>query len=105
MKHLIVIGKAFGFLILWGITLSVMAIPAVREPSFLNGNAALMRFWWELIPLLGILLATGIFVCIVEKNCIKIPILNLARNAIIGFVLGCGWLGADAAWRIGGWSG
>ena len=94
MKHLVVTGKAFGFFILWGLSITVIMIPVIAKPAFLNGNAAFLRLWWELIPLLGILLATGIFAWGVEKNRIKIPILKKPiKNTIIGLLLGCLWFG------------
>jgi membrane protease YdiL (CAAX protease family) len=93
-KHLVTTGKAFCFFILWAVSLTVMVIPAVEKPAFFNENAASLRLWWELVPLLGIFLVTGIFIWVVEKNKIKIPILkNPIKNIIMGFAFGCVWLG------------
>ena len=94
-KHLILAGKAFSFFILWGLSLTLMVIPGIDEPTFLSGNAAFLRLWWELIPLLGILLTTVVFVLAIEKNKIKVPIFSKPiKNIIMGLLLGCVWLGA-----------
>jgi len=94
-KHLIVAGKAIAFFILWGATLPIMMIPSIEEPAFLNANTAFLRLWWELLPLISILLVTGIFVLLIERNKIKVPILNnLKKNIVMGFILGFLWLGA-----------
>lgn len=93
-KHLYITGKALGFFVLWLLSTILLTIPAVSEPSFLNTNAAFLRLWWELLPLLGILLATGIFVLVIEKSRIRVPIFtNSAINIFRGFMLGCIWLG------------
>ena len=94
-KHLITAGKAIAFFTLWGASLAVMVIPALDKPAFLNNNAAFLRLWWELVPLLSVLIITGIFVWVIEKS--KITVLILKRplkNIIFGMLLGCVWLGA-----------
>ena len=93
-KHLIISGKALAFLVLWGVLLSIMVIPAVNEPCFLEGNSSLLRLWWEFIPLCALLLITATFVCLVEKNKINVSLLtNPLRNTFWGVVLGCVWIG------------
>ena len=93
-KHLIISGKAIAFIVLWGALLSVMAISAVNEPGFLESNSAFIRLWWEFIPLCAVLLLTAAFVCLVEKNKIKVSLLtNPLRNTFWGVVLGCIWIG------------
>jgi len=93
-KHLIIIGKALGFFILWGLSLTVLSIPGIESPAFINNNAAFLRLWWELLPLLGVVFATIIFSLVVEKKVIKFPIFNkIIKNIIWGIILGSVWLG------------
>ena len=94
-KHIGTIGKGVGFFILWLTSIAVIAVPAIGEPSFLHGNPALLRLWWELLPMLGVFIATAIFILGIERNKIRIPILNNpVKNIAMGLVLGCIWLGA-----------
>jgi membrane protease YdiL (CAAX protease family) len=97
-KHLIVAGKAIAYFVLCAVTVAVMTVPSVSEPAFLGDNSALLRLWWELIPLTGVLIVTVIFVFAIEKNKIKISLLNnQIRNTVLGLLLGCAWLGTVIA--------
>jgi membrane protease YdiL (CAAX protease family) len=89
------IGKVFGFFAFWIVSISLMAIPSFAEPPFIRGNTALLRLWWELVPLIGVLAANVFFVFVVDKNRIKIPIKdNILKNAVIGLLSGTIWFGA-----------
>lgn len=88
--------KAIAFVFIYTVSLSVMAIPAVNKPFFLNDNGALLRLWREFIPMLGVLLVTGVFVLVVEKKSISVSIVrNPVRNITYGLVLGCIWVGVS----------
>jgi len=94
-KHLLTYGKALGFFITWLLTVIIMAIPAVGEPSFFYGHAVYLRLWWEFLPLLGVLLATGFFLWAVEKRKITVAIWrNPLKNIAYGLLLGFIWLGS-----------
>ncbi|MDR2047519.1 MAG: CPBP family intramembrane metalloprotease [Clostridiales bacterium] len=93
-KHLITALKVIGFVFAWGITLSVAVIPVVAEPPFLSGSPAMLRLWWELLPLICILLISGIFVRFIEKKNVKILLLKAPlKNSLAGLILGSVWLG------------
>jgi membrane protease YdiL (CAAX protease family) len=82
------------FFALWIATIAVMAVPVIEKPAFLGDNDALLRLWWELLPLTGILIVTGIFVWVVEKKAINISLFKKpVKNIIWGLLLGCVWLG------------
>jgi membrane protease YdiL (CAAX protease family) len=96
MKRILVtLAKSIGFYLFWIASISLMAIPAFSEPSFLKGHDSFLRLWWELIPLIGILAATVFFVLVVEKNRIKVPLKdNILKNIGIGLFFGVVWIGA-----------
>jgi hypothetical protein len=78
-----------------------MAIPAVGKPFFLNENDALLSLWREFIPMLGVLLVTGVFVLAVEKNSLSVSVLkNPIRSITFGFVVGCIWIGASLLFLV-----
>lgn len=94
-KHLATAGKVVAFLVVWGLTLLATSLPAFDQYIFLaSNNPAMIRLWWELIPLLGILVVTGIFVWLVERNKVKVYLLrNLRKSTRLGTALGFIWLG------------
>lgn len=95
VKLLIAIGKTVGFFTLWGIAMIGIAFQSVREPVFIRENKAFLRLWWELLPFFGVFLATFVFMVIIEKKSVKVPILtNFGQNIVYGFVLGIVWLGS-----------
>lgn len=94
-NHLVTAGKAIGFFAMWLITTVVFAIPEVDQPPFLSDNAAMLRLWWELLPLLGVLLCTGVFVFLIEKRRITVSLFKNSLNSLVlGVVLGIVWLGS-----------
>lgn len=95
-SHVLTIGKAIGFFAMWLATTAVFTIPAIDEPAFLSGNPALLRLWWELIPLLGVLLCTGMFIYIIEKRKITVSLFrNCGKSLVLGIILGILWLGSS----------
>lgn len=50
-KHLLAGAKAIGFFALWVAGVSICSLPVFDKLPFLEGNAALLRLWWELMPL------------------------------------------------------
>ena len=52
------------FLLFFAIWALVISIPLAlwNEPSFTANNAAMLRFYWEIVPLIGIVAVTGLFV-------------------------------------------
>jgi len=93
-KHLVTFGKIIGFIASWILLVALCSLPALDQFSFLSNNSALLRLWWELLPMLGTLLITGVFVWLIEKNRIKISLTkNPLKNTLLGLILGCAWLG------------
>ena len=94
-KHLVVAGKAIGFVLTWVVLLLFM--DPLRS-DFLPDNAALSRLLWELMPLVIVLLVTFIFLRVVEKNKIKISFLNdPLKNITLGLALGLIWITGSIA--------
>lgn len=94
-KHLSTAGKAVGFLVLWVLTLVTTSLPAFDQYTFLSpDNPAIVRLWWELLALLGVLFVTGIFVWLVERNKIKVSFFrNLRKSTRLSVGLGFIWIG------------
>ena len=78
------------FFIAWSILISLF----IYEPSFAKESPALLRLWFELIPLALTVFMSLIFVYIVErKNQIKISLSqNLIKDTVIGTILGLFWI-------------
>jgi len=92
-KHLFNLIKILGFLALWVVMIVLQSFPVIGEPVFTKGNSAIQRFWWELLPLICIVIVTLFFKIIVEKNKIKIHLLdNAVKNSIIGIIWGIVWI-------------
>ncbi|MFD1348953.1 CPBP family intramembrane glutamic endopeptidase [Oceanobacillus caeni] len=90
MKKLIsTILKTVIFFIGWAILISFTPdIPT---------NQALLRLWWEFTPLVSIVLFSVIFIYVIEKGKIKIPIASrFFKNSLIGVGIGVVWLGSVA---------
>ena len=79
--------KTLIFFLGWAIGVALIPIP---EPD----NAAIWRFWAELIPLLAIVVMTALFWFIEKK---KVP-LNIVssplKSSAVGIIAGIVWLGA-----------
>lgn len=94
-RHLLILGKAVGFFVLWGLLIVLITIPAVVEPAFLGGNVAFLGLWAEFLPLLATLIATAVFVKI-DK--VRVPLSGaLVKDTLLGLGLGVVWLGAVVA--------
>lgn len=80
--------KTVIFFIGWAILISF-------TPDIQTSNQAYLRLWWEFTPLVGVILFSIIFVHVVEKGKIKIPVVSrFYKNSLIGIVLGSLWLGS-----------
>nr|WP_225220999.1 CPBP family glutamic-type intramembrane protease [Bacillus norwichensis] len=67
-------------------------------PDIQTNNQAYMRLWWEFKPLALVVLFSVIFVSIIEKGNIKIPITSrFLINSLKGVVVGVLWLGSVIA--------
>jgi membrane protease YdiL (CAAX protease family) len=96
MKRIVItILKVLGFFALWTVLISITpAIPAVDTPAFLGDSGALKRLWWELLPLLSVLIATFVFAGLIDKRQVKIRIFGSpVKNTLLGLCLGAIWLG------------
>ncbi len=92
MKKLIsTILKTVIFFVGWAVLISF-------TPDIQTNNQALLRLWWEFTPLVSVVLFSVIFVWVVEKGKIKIPIASrFLKNFLIGAVIGVLWLGTVVA--------
>lgn len=80
--------KTIIFFMGWAILISF-------TPDIHTNNQAYLRLWWEFTPLAVVILFSVIFVFVVEKGKIKIPVtLGFFKNSLIGVVLGLLWLGS-----------
>lgn len=92
MKKLITtILKTVIFFVGWAILISF-------APDIQTNNKALLRLWWEFVPLSLVVLFSFIFVLVIEKDKIKIPLASrFFKNSLIGVVIGFLWLGSVVA--------
>ncbi len=80
--------KTVIFFIGWAILISII-------PDIQTNNQAYMRLWWEFKPLALVVLLSVIFVSVIEKGNIKIPITSrFLINTLKGVVIGVLWLGS-----------
>lgn len=80
--------KTLIFFIGWAILISF-------TPDVKTDNPAFLRLWWEFTPLAAVVLFSVVFVILLEKRRIRIPIAAvLFKNSLIGVVIGVIWLGA-----------
>ncbi|MEK6453153.1 type II CAAX endopeptidase family protein [Caldifermentibacillus hisashii] len=67
-------------------------------PDILTNNQAYMRLWWEFAPFAILILFSVIFISLIEKGKIKIPVASrFFKNSIIGVLIGVLWLGSVVA--------
>ncbi|WP_232713313.1 CPBP family intramembrane glutamic endopeptidase [Bacillus xiapuensis] len=92
MKKLIcTVLKTGIFFVGWAILISF-------TPDIQTHNQAFLRLWWEFSPLVVIVLLSVIFVFVVEKGKVKIPLASrIFKNSLIGIVIGILWLGSVVA--------
>ncbi len=92
MKKLITtILKTVIFFVGWAILISF-------APDIQTNNNALLRLWWEFVPLSLVVLFSFIFVLVIEKDKIKVPLASrFFKNSLIGVVIGFLWLGSVVA--------
>lgn len=85
-KALICIVKIISIFLLWALSLNLF-------PDINSDNAAVNRLWWELTPLLSIIVLTFIYTKLLENGRLNICFFNNAyRAAIIGALLGAIWI-------------
>lgn len=92
MKKLIsTILKTVIFFVGWAILISF-------APDIQTNNQASLRLWWEFVPLALVVSFSIIFILIIEKGKIKIPLASrFFKNSLIGVVIGFLWLGSVVA--------
>lgn len=93
-KTFVNIGKIVGFFLCWGVAISI-PLEFWEHPKFAGDNAALLRLYWELAPMVMTILVTIVFAKIVErKDRIRIPVFGkVVYNTVFGIVLGILWIG------------
>lgn len=93
-KTFVNIGKIATFFLCWSIAISI-PLEFWEYPKFAGDNAALLRLYWELAPMVMTILVTIVFAKIVErKDGIRIPVFGKAiYNTVFGIVLGTLWIG------------
>jgi len=97
-KHLLAFAKAFGFIASWIIIIVICSLPAFDQFSFLSHSAALLRLWLELLPMIGTLLVTYVFLWGIERGRVSFTLIkNPLKNTLIGLGVGCLWLGGTLA--------
>lgn len=80
-------------MVLWVLTVMIINIPGISEPSLFKGEPSFLRLWWEFIPFLGIIAVTILFCCVIEKRKISIALTERpVKDTILGFFLGIGWI-------------
>ncbi len=85
-KASIIVGKILLFFVGWAILAGMVDIP--------SSDAAVWRFFAELVPLVALMLFTVVFL-LFEKGAVKIPIMeNAKKGAISGLITGLVWIGS-----------
>lgn len=80
--------KTIIFFMSWAILISF-------TPDIHTNSQAYLRLWWEFTPLVVVVLLSVVFVFIVEKGKITIPVApRFLKSSLIGMVLGVLWLGS-----------
>lgn len=65
------------------------------SPNIQTNNDGFLRLWWEFTPFAAVVLLSIVFVSVIEKEKIKIPIVSSGlKNSMIGIVIGIIWLGS-----------
>lgn len=92
MKKLVsTVLKTVIFFLGWAIFISF-------TPDIKTDNQAYMRLWWEFAPFAMLVLFSVIFISLIEKGKIKIPVASrFFKNSIIGVLIGVLWLGSVVA--------
>ncbi|MBK3495542.1 CPBP family intramembrane metalloprotease [Viridibacillus sp. YIM B01967] len=92
MKKLIsTILKTIIFFIGWVILISF-------TPDLRTENQALLRLWWEFTPLAVVILFSIIFILVIEKRKVQIPVgSRFFKSSLTGVVIGVLWLGSVVA--------
>lgn len=84
-----------GFFVLWAVLISlVMSNDTLENPPWTRADEALQRLWWEVVPALALLVATGVFASKIGGK-IGWPVLagnKWVKNLAIGTLVGVGWL-------------
>lgn len=90
-KLIITVLKTVIFIMGWAILISF-------TPDLQTKNNALLRLWWEFTPLAVVVLLSVIFILVIERGKVKIPVgYGFLKNTLIGIVLGAFWLGSVIA--------
>ncbi|MBO0995612.1 CPBP family intramembrane glutamic endopeptidase [Bacillus sp. SD088] len=92
MKKLIsTVLKVVIFFMGWAILISF-------TPEIKTNNQAYLRLWWEFTPLAVVILLSVVFVLVIEKGKIKIPVASsFFKNSLTGVAMGTLWLGSVVA--------
>jgi membrane protease YdiL (CAAX protease family) len=79
------------FFIGWSIIISIV-FSIWENPSFIARNPALLRLYWEIIPLIAIVGVTAFFVTKVSKKQVQVILAKHAkRDVLSGLVFGTFW--------------
>lgn len=85
-RALICIVKIISIFLLWALSINLF-------PDINSDNAAVKRLWWELTPLLSIIVFTFIYTKLLENGRLNICFFNNAGRAVtIGALLGAIWI-------------
>lgn len=88
-KVLIAIGKVTVFIFLW---IAIISIGFSIIDKFTIHNKAVLRLWWEVIPLIFAIILTFIFIKFIDKDKFQIKISILSSKNIIAIVIGLCWI-------------
>lgn len=83
--------KTVIFFIGWAILISF-------TPDLYTNNQALLRLWWEFTPLAVVVLFSLLFIFVIEKGEITIPLASkFFKNSVKGLIIGVLWIGSVVA--------
>lgn len=87
--------KVMSFLLVWSLTV-VLPIEICEKPGFVGNSPALLRLYYEIVPLIMTIIVTIFYTRLVDKKN-KLSILftqNIIFDTVLGLALGILWIGS-----------
>jgi len=84
--------KSLLFFIVWVLGISFIFSVYEKPPAIANNNA-ILRLYWEAVPLVMVIVCTVLAINYVDKKRVVVTITKRPlRDTVIGFVFGIGWI-------------
>ena len=91
-KELGIFGKFFLFFLVWAFGVSLV-FSVYEKPPMIAHNNAMLRLYWEAVPLAMVVLNTVLAITYIDKKKISVTITKKPlRDTVLGLVIGIGWI-------------